>query len=257
MLDTESKGMITPYLTQRDTIVKEISSQSQRRKSYVSHLKIRNQQEKMLKTYQDLGEAIKKLKVQLIELKEKAPDLQNVLNGLGDSLNKYLKFVNINNRHSIKISEKTFMPIIRDKDYVNLTSGGLRTITSIGYMLGILRYAIKEDINHPRLLMIDTVGKYLGKTTKSRYIDETNTKDDLKEGASDPLKYQNIYENIINLVNYAKAENQLCQIILVDNDVPDEFIDSYKDFIVAHYSSLGEGGLDIGLIDDVYSHLSS
>jgi hypothetical protein len=99
--------------------------------------------------------------------------------------------------------------------------------------------------------MIDTVGKYLGKTTKKKYLDQTNTTDDLQEGISDPLKYQNIYEYMLGVANRAEEKDIPCQIILVDNDVPDSFVNRYKAYIVAHYSSTGENGLAVGLIDDV------
>lgn len=250
MLDTESLEMITPYLTQRDTLVKEIASHEKMRESYVNSLKIRNQQSQMLKSFEKLNEDISLLQEQLGDMKKNAPDLTGILDKLGNQLNSFLSFVNIKNRHGIRINPSTFAPVVRDKDYQKLTSGGLRTITSIGYMLALLETAIKTDIYHPKLLMIDTVGKYLGKTTKSKYISETNTSEDGKEGIGDPQKYKNLYDNILNLANNAEQNGKRCQIILVDNDVPDSFVERYKDYIVAHYSSIGEHGLKHGLIDD-------
>jgi len=159
--------------------------------------------------------------------------------------------VNIKRQEGIRISSKSFSPIIRDREYLNITSGGLRTISSIGFMIALLESAIDSEINHPRLLMIDTVGKYLGKTTKLKYQDQTNLSEDNIEGISDPLKYQNIYEYILSVANRAEEKDVPCQIILVDNDVPDSFVNRYKAYIVAHYSSTGENGLAVGLIDDV------
>ena len=250
MLDTESSEMITPYLTQRDTLVKEIAYHEKMRESYASSLKIRNQQNQMFKSFEKLNDDIALLQEQLEDMKKSAPDLTGILSDLGDRLNKILSFVNIKNRRGIGVSSSTFAPVVRDKDYQKLTSGGLRTITSIGYMLALLEVSIKSDVYHPRLLMIDTVGKYLGKTTKSKYISETNTVDDGKEGIGDPQKYKNLYDCILKVANYAEENRQRCQIILVDNDVPDSFVERYKDFIVAHYSSIGENGLKFGLIDD-------
>lgn len=253
MLDLESKEMISPYLTQRDTIVKEIASQTQKRESLVKNLRIRNQQEKLLKIYESLEKDIVSLNDKLVDLKSKAPDLNGVLSNLSDTFNEYLKFVNIKNRRDIRIGERSLAPVIRGKDYLKITSGGLRTIASIGYLLSILEYSLEDDINHPSLLMIDTVGKYLGKTVKSKYSTETDLNEDAKEGLSDPLKYQNIYEKVISVANKAEIKGKHCQIILVDNDVPEAFINDYKGFIVAHYSSTGENNLKTGLIDDYYS----
>ena len=250
LLDTESKNMVTPYLSQRDAIVGEISTKKQIKEKYESDIKVRNKQASLFKKYELLSGDIERLKKQLSELKEKAPSLDRVLDSLGDILNSYLKRINIKNRRGIAISDKTFLPVVRSNDYFKITSGGLRTITSIGYFLGILEYSIKNEINHPRLLMIDTVGKYLGKTTKSTQYNDTNLREDEEEGMSDPSKYQNIYEAMLEVASLAENKNMPCQIILVDNDVPSDFVERYKGFIVAHYSSIGEGGLPVGLIDD-------
>lgn len=195
--------------------------------------------------------AIKQLNERLVELRETAPSISEVLETLGDYLSKYLKKVNIKRQEGISISPKSFAPVIRGRDYLNITSGGLRTISSVGFMISLLEYAIDSEINHPRLLMIDTVGKYLGKTTKEKYQDQTNVQEDTREGISDPLKYQNIYEYLLDVANKAEEKEVPCQIILVDNDVPDTFVNRYKAYIVAHYSSTGENGLDVGLIDDI------
>lgn len=251
MLDTESQAMITPYLTQRDTLVKEIASNKKARDFLVNNIRVRNQQQKIHDAYENLNLAIKQLNERLAELRETAPSISEVLETLGDYLSKYLKKVNIKRQEGISISPKSFAPVIRGRDYLNITSGGLRTISSVGFMISLLEYAIDSEINHPRLLMIDTVGKYLGKTTKEKYQDQTSVQEDTREGISDPLKYQNIYEYLLGVANKAEEKEVPCQIILVDNDVPDTFVNRYKAYIVAHYSSTGENGLDVGLIDDI------
>lgn len=253
MLDTESRNLITPYLTQRDTLIEEIASKKQLRSQLVSSIKVRNQQQKIHDAYENSKLRIDQLQERLDKLKSSAPSIHEVLSDLSDYLKLYLKKVNIKNQQGIAISEKSFVPVIRGRDYSNITSGGLRTISSLGFMVALLEYAIDYEVNHPRLLMVDTVGKYLGKTTKEKYKVQTNQVEDEKEGISDPLKYQNIYEYILGVASRAERKGVPCQVILVDNDVPDSFIDKYKPYIVAHYSSSGENGLSVGLIDDVGS----
>ncbi|NVZ38958.1 exonuclease SbcC [Pseudomonas sp. 21615526] len=257
MLDTESQAMITPYLTQRDTLVNEIASNKKARDYLVNNIRVRNQQQKIHDTYENLNLTIKQLNERLAELRETAPSIAEVLEALGDYLSKYLKKVNIKRQEGISISPKSFAPVIRNRDYLNITSGGLRTISSVGFMIALLEYAIDSEINHPRLLMIDTVGKYLGKTTKEKYQDQTNLQEDTREGISDPLKYQNIYEYLLSVANKAEEKEVPCQIILVDNDVPDTFVNRYKAYIVAHYSSTGENGLAVGLIDDIEQQVNN
>lgn len=251
MIDTEAKEMITPFLTQRDTLIKQIASSKQEKNQQVGNIRIRNQQQKIHDAYTHSLLAIKQLQERLAELKLSAPSIAQVLNKLSDYLKKYLNTVNIKRREGISISPKSFAPVIRDRDYVDITSGGLRTIASVGFMLSLLEYSIDYEINHPRFLMIDTVGKYLGKTTKDKYIAQTSHTADEQEGISDPLKYQNMYEHILEIAMRAEKKEVPCQIILVDNDVPETFVNRYKAFIVAHYSSTGDDGLSVGLIDDI------
>ncbi|KAB8310891.1 exonuclease SbcC [Rouxiella chamberiensis] len=251
MIDEESQSMITPYLTQRDTFVKEVSRHEKSREQLVKSLKIRNQQEELLSKHAALLKDVNSLGDKLTELKKNAPSMDKILQKLGDIFNSYLKGINIKNRTDVRICDKTFIPVIRNKEYYKITSGGLRTISSIGYMLSILDYAIDNDINHPMLLIFDTVGKYLGKQVKEKYIGETELKEDALEGMSDPIKYQNIYEQLLSTVHRAEEKNIPCQIILVDNDLPESFTNRDSSHIVAHYSSIGEDNLPLGLIDDL------
>lgn len=250
LLDTESESMITPYLTQRDALVKELSAKRQFRSQLVVNLKIRNSQKSIHDQYEQCNAVVVRLEERLEELKKSAPSLANVLSDLSDNLNKFLKKVNIKNRRGISVSSKNFLPIIRDREYMTITSGGLRTISSIGLFLAILEYAIDNEVNYPAILLIDTVGKYLGKTSKAKHQDDTDTAADADEGLSDPDKYKNMYEYMFELAGRAEKKDINCQIILVDNDVPEFFVSNYKPYIVAHYSSTGENDLPKGLIDD-------
>ncbi|HGK4833798.1 TPA: exonuclease SbcC, partial [Klebsiella pneumoniae] len=255
MIDTEAKQFITPFLTQRDSLLKEITSVSKKRETLVSSLKVRNRQEELLTKQKSLTDNIETLIEKLNDLRVNAPSIDGILSCLGDDLMTFLTDVKIKNRTGISISKKHFSPIVRDRDYFNITSGGLRTIISIGYMSSILKSSIDSDINHPRFLMLDTIGKYLGKNLKAKYASETNIKDDIDEGISDPEKYENIYNALIEITNYAQKKRSPCQIIVVDNDVPDQLSGRLKSITVAHYSASKENGLPVGLIDDViYKH---
>ncbi len=249
VFDANSKDMITPYLAERDSFISEQASLKEKRNEYVSKLKLRNQHQQLYKSIEDLEIDLATLNEKLKELKENAPSQIDILSSLADELNDYLAFINIKNRTRISISERKFLPIVRDLDYQDINSGGLRTITSIGYFCSIFRKAKDQVLNIPPFLMIDTVGKYLGKT-KASYLNETSSTEDLNEGMSDPSKYKNIYEYLIKLSVDFESAGKVCQIILVDNDVPPEIQLDYGGFVVAHFSSEGRNGLPVGLIDD-------
>jgi len=245
-IDQELEKSISPYLTERDAIVRESAVLSERRDKFRHILKVRNQHSKITDRIGKLEADIVKLKDKLDDLKENAPSIDNILSVLGRYLDNYLETVHIKNKTNVLISDKSFLPVVRGNEYRNINSGGMRTIISIGYLAILLRAGLNFDMNLPSLMMIDTVGKYLGKT-KDKYQSDT---EDKEEGISDPEKYANIYKYLIGLAEEFEDKNELCQILLVDNDVPQEIVDKYKGFVVAHYSSEGANGLPVGLIDD-------
>jgi hypothetical protein len=250
LLDEESAQMITPYLSERDGISSELATVKEKIRQSTHFMKVRNQQRTIYDEIVRLSKNHEALQAKLEILRSKAPSIVEIFSDLGDLLSKYLVTVNIKDPRDISISTTSFLPVLRNRNYIDITSGGLRTILSIGYYLGIFEYAISHQTNIPPFLMIDTVGKYLGKT-QSKY-DETSKVEDQKEAVSDPLKYTNMYEYMISLVDRAAYKGIPCQIILVDNDVPLSIQQKYAGFVTAHFSSEGENGLPFGLIDDAH-----
>src|ERR1035437_3886481 len=248
-MDNYTSELITPYISERDSFISELASLVQTKKDYLYRLKIRNQQKQMKDMIISLEKSIDNLTEKLERMRKNAPSKEEILSNLSDRLNLFLKFINIKNRKDISISERTFLPKVRGLDYKDISSGGLRTITSIGYFASIIGCAKDEEINIPPFLMIDTVGKYLGKTKES-YLVDTIPATDREEGMSDPSKYRNLYEYLILLSMEFEKARKNCQFILVDNDVPPEIQKDYLGFVIAHFSSEGKDGLPIGLIDD-------
>lgn len=251
LLDKQTTELSTPYLAERDTFVSKLGELKQHRKELVNRLKIRNQHNSLTTTIESLEISLKELNDKLIILKASAPSMEDVFSTLSDHLKEYLLYVKIKNPTGISYSKGKYLPKVRNVEYSNITSGGLRTIVGIGYLCSLMKEALNSDLSYPSFLMIDTVGKYLGKTQKGKSnIDGTSEEDDVREAVSDPEKYKNIYEYIINLSNDYFQEGRVCQFILVDNDVPDHILDKLSNFVVAHFSSERVDGLPVGFIDD-------
>lgn len=254
MIDEESNLMISPYISQRDGILIELTSINEKRHQLNKSLKIRNQQKSIYEQIEKDEKTLETLSLKLEELKISAPSLEGILSDLSDLLAQYLKNVGIKDQRGISISQKSFLPILRDRDYSKITSGGLRTILSIGYYANLQKASLFVDMNLPRFLMIDTVGKYLAKT-QDKYI-ETDLLEDKQENVSDPEKYKNVYDYLFKITESAEEKGLISQILLVDNDVPEYIKEKYAGFIVAHYSSDINSGLSIGLIDDAPQYQS-
>ncbi|MDV2857517.1 hypothetical protein [Oceanimonas sp. CAM02] len=249
IMDEELSNSISPYLAERDAIVKELAQLDERREKAVHSLRVRNKQAALADQIGRLEGTIEKLKIKLDELKKDAPSLDNVLKDLGADINKFIQQVKIKNHHGVGIDEKTFFPKVRNIEYRKINSGGLRTIVSIGYLASILLQKLRKDTNIPGLLMIDTVGKFLGKTPEDSDDSQIDSEIDV-DGVADPEKYRNLFNALVAVAEEFDDKGKLCQIILVDNDMPRDVAYENKGFEIAHYRSNGINGLPIGLIDD-------
>jgi len=249
IMDEELSSSISPYLAERDAIVKELAQLDERREKAVHSLRVRNKQAALADQIGRLEGTIEKLKIKLDELKKDAPSLDNVLKDLGTDINNFIQQVNIKNHHGVGINEKTFFPKVRNIEYRNINSGGLRTIVSIGYLASILLQKLRKETNIPGLLMIDTVGKFLGKTPEASDDSQIDSENDV-DGVADPEKYKNLFNALVAVAEEFDNKDKLCQIILVDNDMPLDVAYENKGFEIAHYRSNGINGLPIGLIDD-------
>ncbi|EJL6717654.1 hypothetical protein NMS61_003672, partial [Vibrio cholerae] len=238
------KELTSPYLAERDIYTTTLGELKQKRKELVNRLKVRNQHKHLSESINSLDIRILKLKDDISVLKSTAPSMSEVLGDLADYLHEYLNFVKIKSPINISYDPVTFFAKVRDIDYPSLTSGGLRTIVCIGYLCSLIEASLHSQLNYPSFLMIDTVGKYLGKTKEQNYkVSNAQKNADTQEAVSDPLKYKNIYEYLIKLSEKFENKGRTCQIILVDNDVPDHIVENLSEFIVAHYSSEKLNGL--------------
>ncbi|WP_338264846.1 hypothetical protein [Marinomonas pontica] len=249
IMDEELSNSISPYLAERDAIVKELAQLDERREKAVHSLRVRNKQAALADQIGRLEGTIEKLRIKLDDLKNDAPSLDNVLKDLGTDINKFIQQVKIKNHHGVGIDEKTFFPKVRNIEYRKINSGGLRTIVSIGYLASILLQKLRKETNIPGLLMIDTVGKFLGKTPEDSDDSQIDSEND-GDGVADPEKYRNLFNALVTIAEEFDSKGKLCQIILVDNDMPRDVAYENKGFEIAHYRSNGINGLPIGLIDD-------
>lgn len=133
--------------------------------------------------------------------------------------------------------DQKFITYFRGIPYYNTSSGGVRTITSIATFICRLQYLLVTPSNLPSFLMIDTPGQNIG-----RY----RSNDDDSE-LSDPKLYENIFKQIIEVTERAKDTGRKCQVIIVDNDMPESLVDGKNFHLVKRFSKQG-GEFEKGLI---------
>ncbi|MVX66916.1 exonuclease SbcC [Clostridium chromiireducens] len=248
-LDISAEKFISPYVSQRDMLISELYTIKEKLEKIEYFLKIRKQLNEMKEKEEILVKQIDELKTKLNTLTENAPSIEEILNEIGSYLKEFLEYIPIKNAYGIRVSEKTYLPIVRERDYTELTSGGLRTLASIGYITSLLKNSLLKETNYPSLIMLDTVGKYLGKT-KKKSEDEDGRKENKKEGLEDPKKYFNIYKYLENMSsNFIKKGNEH-QIILVDNDFPEDLEVDYDQYVVKKFSVEEKEGYEVGFINN-------
>ena len=181
---------------------------------------------------------IEKLKRAIRITKEGLIGLDAVIDELTQLLNAHLQKSGLQKVHDVFVDKK-FIAYFRGISYYNTSSGGVRTITSIALFVTRLQYLLKHACNLPTFLMIDTPGQNIG---RYRRVDD-NTE------MSDPKLYQNIFDQIIQVLNSASKDGRKCQIIIVDNDLPDSLKEGENFHLVKRFSKQG-GKFEKGLIND-------
>ncbi|WP_298187583.1 AAA family ATPase [uncultured Pseudomonas sp.] len=137
-------------------------------------------------------------------------DADEIISKLRTTFTRYIEKSGVQNVHSISYS-KQFVPQFRNISYYDHLSGGIRTVMSLGMYITRLAYSIEEACNIPPFLMIDTPGQNIGR--------KRSPEDD--DSVSDPAIYEKIYSQLLDVVSLAKNNDTPCQVIVVDNDLPD------------------------------------
>lgn len=167
-------------------------------------------------------------------------DLEKVIEDLSGVLALYMRLSGLRNISNVYFDNR-FAPHFRGISYYKATSGGVRTVLSIGSYLARLQYLIQKGGNLPTFLMIDTPGQNIGHNRRGE--------EDFDEEASDPEVYERVYEQIQRVIAEAKAKEKICQVIVVDNDLPAKLAGTENFHLVKRFSKSSKV-YPRGLIDD-------
>jgi len=185
-----------------------------------------------------LEEAIGRIKLNLDNARSKQIDPQEVVERLSGIFASYMRRSGLQNMNDLRVDAKLDY-YVRNKFYTELTSGGLRTIASMGIFFSKLVYSIQYPCNLPTFLMLDTPGQNIGRNRDKSENSEV----------ADPAIYENVYKRVQGIAELAATKGVKCQIIVVDNDIPPFVIENPKFFISKRFSK-SEEGYDRGLIAD-------
>ncbi|KOE91495.1 AAA family ATPase [Vibrio parahaemolyticus] len=189
----------------------------------------------------NIEKVMRRLNVDLINAKENSEDSETVVGRLSQEFNMYMSNSLLNNVESSMVDDRLDY-LVRNKFFTELTSGGVRTITSLGIYLSKLLYSLKNNSNFPTFMMIDTPGNNIG-----RYRSQDVSNDDV---SSDQKVYERVYEQLLSIAEYANKEGRNYQIIVVDNDLAVTARERKDIFHVSKRFSKSKPEFDYGLIND-------
>ncbi|HCE0208327.1 ATP-binding protein [Pseudomonas aeruginosa] len=201
-------------------------------------LAINNKYSDISKKIDDKNSVISALKRNIRVVEEGLTGLEDVVESLSGLFRKYILNSGLQNVNGVYIDNR-FIPHFRDISYYATTSGGVRTITSIGGFVSRMEYLLSTAGNLPTFLMVDTPGQNIGRRGRK---DEEST-------LSDPALYNNIFKQFLDLVNIARKKGRNFQVIVVDNDLP-PILEEGGDYHLVKRFSKGGGGFEKGLIND-------
>ena len=201
-------------------------------------LAINNKYSDISKGIADKNSSILRIKGDIKEAEEGLVGLDDVVDGLSGVFRKYILASGLQRAHDIFLDEK-FIPHFRNISYYNTTSGGVRTIVSIGSFVARMEYLLGKSGNLPVFLMIDTPGQNIGRRGR----------DDDDSALSDPVLYDNIFKQLLSLVELARKKGRPFQVIVVDNDLPPVLEKGGDYHLVKRFRKSGDG-VEKGLIND-------
>lgn len=193
----------------------------------------------------NLQKTIDVLNVRLIDAKEKNEGKDIIVSRLSKIFQWLMENSLLQNVSNAHVNDNLDY-IVRDKILTELTSGGVRTITSLSTYMSFLIFSILYDSNIPSFLMIDTPGNNIG-----RYR-TVNTNGD--EIASDQKIYERVYEQLFKIQKLANKKQRIFQVLIVDNDLAEFAANNPNEFHIAKRFSKHDSNYDYGLINDYKSN---
>ena len=179
---------------------------------------------------------LKDIREQISEIENDSTDFSNIISRLSKKFSNILKSFQFPKLNNAYISDKNYLPYVRGTKYDEIGSLGAVTLVNIAYFLSILELSL--DLNksyHPKVLLLDTVGKNLG------------TRD--VEDADDEFKDTKIFKAVIKyLVSFSEKYKSKMQLFVINNDYTEDINESD---IIVKFDGDGTKGYQYGLIDDV------
>lgn len=237
-INSIQEGFISPFIERIETINRELGELDKQIESLELNDAVSAELESISGTIQKIENKIIELNDRIRDIQESGTDMQSLISKLSETFFKNLEKFNFPKLTTASISQRNYLPYVRGVKYDELGSLGAVTLINIAYFLSILELSLKLNRSyHPRILILDTIGKNLG------------TRDN--ENPDDEFKDSKIFRSLLKTLNdFGTSYSNQMQLIIINNDLTSE-IDSSN--IIAEFDGDGSNEIKYGLIDDIIS----
>lgn len=211
-LDEEMKNFISPYISQRDFTIENLTKIREEILNLNSQINFHSIVEEEIKAKNELEASINQKKVVLESEKIKEIKKQDIIKYISNRFGDILESAHFPKLENPLIDEN-LVPFVRDQPYREAGSGGALTIISISWFLSIFEGSLELDGWHPGFAIIDSLQKNIGLSASEKDQDFRDTS--IVEGL-----YSHIIEKTLDYKNNF-------QLIIIDNEPPkiaDEYI---------------------------------
>jgi hypothetical protein len=232
-LDNEVASDLSPFLAQRDEMVRELEALRAERAKVGQESQWQDGLGRRRSDAAALDVRTADLRIRLAELRSNRPDRATVIADLTERFADLLAqfgFPKLDEPMPPSL-DNAFVPYVRGNRYTDIGSTGALTLISLAWQLAIFERAVEQGQPHPGFLMIDSPQKNL-------MPEESASSDEF----SDPAIPRRVWEH---LTAWSKSMGGAAQIIVVDNRPP-HVADTE---VVVRYSGRADEP-PYGLIDD-------
>ena len=229
-----SKDYINPHIEQIEYLNYEIGKKNRLLLELQKNLKMFEEVDRYHQLITDKEKVIQQLKNNIKNLVENSVSKDELMQELSSEFEKILGAFQYPKLSSAYINEKNYLPYVRGRKYDDIGSLAGVTLITMAYYVALLLVGVRENFNHPGILIIDSPRKNLGAQASKSEDDE--------------FKDESIFNATMkHLYEIAEQNKECVQVIVVNNGYP-EFIP--HECIVVEFDPDQKNGLPLGLIDD-------
>lgn len=217
-LEVYKNNIDTPYLSEIEAINLIIIKKNKSLNDINENIKIINKIEEKYLDILTKEKQLDKLNKKLNKLKISEEDKKSTIDSLSEIYRNILIDLKLTvNKASTYIDYNNYMPYYNGANILEHESGGILVCIQIAYLSAILEYKkINHWVKHPGMIMLDTIGKYLGTALKNSPEEFT------EDMIMDPINHIELHKLLIKL-------GSSYQIILVEN-IPPEISKNYVQY---------------------------